>query len=58
MKSKEGTNSRAVEISDNVITIKPAKPKPESLIEVFQGYTGDYKCTEWDIGEPIGREVF
>ena len=49
-----------VEISvvDNAITIKPTKPKPKSLAELFQGYTGDYKCTEWFADEPVGREVF
>ena len=45
-----------VEISvvDNAIIIKPVKPKPKSLVELFEGYAGDYKCTEWDIGESGG----
>ena len=53
-------NNDKVEIAivDNAITIKPTKPKPKSLVELFQDYTGDYKCTEWEIGEPVGREVF
>ena len=48
-----------VEISTlgNMITIKP-KPKKKNLAEFFQHYTGHYECTEWDIGEPVGREVF
>jgi DNA-damage-inducible protein J len=26
--------------------------------ERLRDYHGDYKATEWDTGEPIGREVF
>ena len=43
---------------DNIITIKASQPKPNSLAELFQGYTGTYQPTEWDTGEPAGKEVF
>ena len=47
-----------IAIVGDTITIKPSTPKPKSLSELFSGYAGDYKCTEWDIGEPVGKEVF
>lgn len=47
-----------IEISlvENAIMIKPLSPKPKSLNELFQNYTGHYKCTEYDFGEDMGRE--
>ncbi len=30
--------------------------KPSDLDELFKGYTEDYKCSEYDFGDDIGRE--
>ena len=30
----------------------------KSLAERFEGYTGDYKCSEADTGKPVGLEVW
>ena len=38
------------------IIIRPVKRKYASLDEIFEGYTGDYVCTEADTGT-VGREV-
>ena len=38
------------------IVIRPVKRKYASLDEIFEGYTGDYVCTEADTGT-VGREV-
>ena len=40
-----------------VLSRKKRKAK-KSLEERFEGYTGDYKCTEYDWGEPVGKEVW
>ena len=52
----------AVEIvaENNSIIIKKAARKrraKKSLEERFENYTGDYQCTEWDTGKPVGMEV-
>ena len=38
------------------IVIRPVKRKYADLDEIFEGYTGDYTCTEADTGI-VGREV-
>jgi len=49
--------------SGSMITImpveseKPTKWRSRTTAERLEGYTGDYKTTEWDTGEPVGREV-
>ena len=44
--------------NDGIITIKKStKKKYNSLEDIFEGYTGNYKCEEWDTGH-IGKEVF
>jgi len=43
------------------IVIKKAARKrraKKSLEERFADYTGDYQCTEWDTGKPVGKEVW
>ena len=40
----------------NKIIIRPAKRRYTSLDEVFEGYTGNYRCTEADTGT-AGQEV-
>ena len=42
----------------DVITIKKAnKRKYKNLEELFNGYTGDYNCSEWNTGTSVGKEV-
>jgi len=46
---------------DNVIIIKKTDRKrraKKSLEERFQNYTGGYKCSEYDWGKPVGKEVW
>ena len=37
---------------------KPIKRQHISTKERLKDYYGDYKTEEWDIGEPVGNEVF
>jgi len=53
----EENDAVEISLSENTIMIKPTEHKPKSLKELFQGYEGDYKCTEWDTGVPVGREI-
>ena len=32
--------------------------KRKNIIELFADYSGDYKPTEFDWGEPVGEEVW
>ncbi len=41
---------------DNRIVIEHAQ-RHKSLKERFKNYNGDYECSEWDTGSPVGREV-
>jgi antitoxin MazE len=46
---------------NNAITIKKTERKcraKKSLAERFENYNGDYECTEYDWGKPVGREVW
>ena len=43
---------------DRIVIQKVDKRKYQSLQELFCGYDGDDRCTEWDTGAPIGKEVF
>lgn len=55
-------NDRVEIIADNdTIIIKKAERKryaKKSLEERFENYTGDYQCTEYDWGKPVGKEVW
>ena len=47
--------------SDDSIVIKKVTRKrraKKSLEERFENYTGNYQCTEYDWGEPMGKEVW
>ena len=45
-----------IKVIDGNIVIIPVK-KVISLKERMKGYTGDYKCSEWDTGESVGNEI-
>lgn len=52
-------NDKVEVIADNDrIIIKPLNKKHKTFEERIAGYDGDYKCTEWDTGEPKGKEVW
>jgi len=49
-------------VADNdAIIIKKAtrhRRARKCLDERFKNYTGDYKCTEFDCGQPVGNEAW
>lgn len=45
-----------VQGNDALIIKKASTKTRRSIDELFEGYTGDYKVTEWDTGT-VGREV-
>ena len=30
---------------------------PQTFKELIEGYEGEYKCEEWDTGNPQGKEI-
>lgn len=51
-----GTEANIFE-KDGAIMVEPIKKKV-TIKSLFAGYSGDYKPTEFDWGEPVGREVW
>ncbi|GHU53196.1 hypothetical protein AGMMS49975_10640 [Clostridia bacterium] len=43
------------EFNGNIL-IQRAVKEYADLDELFEGYTGNYKCFEYDFGEDVGRE--
>jgi antitoxin MazE len=43
--------------SDTII-VRKIHTQPQSLGDLFRDYDGGYKPTEWDIGEPEGKEIW
>jgi antitoxin MazE len=52
----ENENVEIIAGTDEIIIRKLRKHK--TFEERMAGYDGDYKFTEMDSGEPVGREVF
>ena len=46
-----------IKVQDGNLIIVPVK-KHKTLQKRIAEYKGDYKCSEWDIGTPEGKEVF
>ena len=46
--------------NDTIVIRKAARKRraKKSLEERFENYTGDYQCSEWDTGKPVGMEVW
>ena len=40
------------------IIIKRTNKKHKTLEERLSGYSGDYRCTEWETEKPQGKEVW
>jgi antitoxin MazE len=47
-----------LEILDDGIWIHKVQELPNTLDLLFEGYSGSYRSSEIDNGEPIGKEVF
>ena len=62
LKEAEIDRDSTVNISaqGNCIVITKAEPqrKRQNIMELFEGYTGEYEPTEIDWGEPVGKEVW
>ena len=57
-KAKLGNNDRVeIRVENGNLIIVPAK-KHKTLKERIAEYSGDYRCSEWDTGEPMGKEVW
>lgn len=53
------SDNETVEIIADETGIKIQKTQRiETLADLFKGYSGDYKCGEWDTGVPAGNEVW
>jgi antitoxin MazE len=52
-----GENDRVeLSVENGKILITPVK-KHKPLQERIADYKGDYSCSEWDTGKPMGKEV-
>lgn len=45
-----------IKVIDGRIILEPVH-KHKTLKERIKDYDGDYQCSEWNTGNPIGREV-
>ena len=41
-----------------ISTTREKHKAKKSLEERFEGYAGDYKCSEYDWGDPVGNELW
>ena len=57
---KENDRVEIVASGGDIIIKKTARSRraKKSLEERFQNYTGDYKCAEFEWGNPVGKEVW
>jgi antitoxin MazE len=44
-----------IKVKDGNVIIIPVK-KHRTLEERIAEYKGDYQCSEWDTGKPVGKE--
>ncbi|MCL6558736.1 MAG: AbrB/MazE/SpoVT family DNA-binding domain-containing protein [Firmicutes bacterium] len=47
-----------VNVENGCIVIRRINKKHKTLEERLAGYTGDYRCTEWDTGDIQGKELW
>ena len=47
-----------INADNNCIIIKRLNKKHKTLEERLVGFTGDYKCSEWNTGEAKGKEAW
>lgn len=44
---------------DNRLILEPAHPKKhQTIAELFNGFDGQYNCSEIDWGQPVGKEIW
>ncbi|MCL2048063.1 MAG: AbrB/MazE/SpoVT family DNA-binding domain-containing protein [Defluviitaleaceae bacterium] len=57
---QENDTVELVAENDTLIIKKADRPRraKKSLEERFSGYIGDYECSEFDWGKPVGNEVW
>ncbi len=57
---QENDSVEIVAQSEAIVIKKASRTRraKKSLEERFEGYSGDYQCTEWDTGKPVGDEVW
>lgn len=47
-----------VNAENDCIIIRRATKKHKTIDERIAGYSGEYRCTEWETGKPQGKEVW
>jgi len=48
----------SIDVNNDTITLKKVpNSKAARFMELFGDYEGDWRCTEVDTGEPVGKEV-
>jgi len=57
---QENDSVEITAVNDNIIIKKATRKRraKKSLEERFENYMGDYQCTEYDWGKPVGKEVW
>jgi antitoxin MazE len=55
---KENEKVEIIADKGQIIIKKATLTKHKTIQERFSGYNGDYKCTEFDWGKPVGKEVW
>ena len=60
LRLQENDKVEIVAGNDSIIIKKTTRKRraERSLEERFSNYSGDYKCAEYDWGEPVGKEVW
>ena len=57
MAKLNGNDKVEIKIQDGNLIIVPVK-KHKTLAARIAEYQGDYTCSEWDTGKPMGKEEF
>ena len=57
---QENDTVEIVTENDSIIIKKATRKRraKKSLEERFKNYKGNYQCTEWKTGKPVGKEVW
>ena len=48
----------AISVQDGHIVLTPVKDPSYTLAELMEGFTDDQRPAEWDMGAPVGDEVW
>ena len=57
---KENNTVEIVTENDSGLLRKATRKRraKKNLDECFLNYTGNFQCSEWDAGKPVGKEVW